>query len=230
MITFNKVSYKFSSSDSYILKDLSFSLKKGEFILILGKNGSGKTTLLSLLSSLIFPTEGEIFFFGTNIKNKSFEKKYRNQIGYVFQNPYNSFFQRTIYEEIIWILKNYKINNRETKYSSYMKVFGLNPNLMKDRNPRTLSLSEKKKIAIISNIIHEPTLLLMDEPNVLFDFFSYEKLLDFLRSSKKKEQTIIISTNYPENYLFLSDRIIYLEKRSIYFDGRPKDFMKKIIK
>jgi len=227
MIKFNKVSYKYYSNKENILTDLSFNIQKGEFVLILGKNGSGKTTLLSLISSLILPTEGEIIFSGTNIKNKHFEKKCRNKIGYVFQNPYNSFFQKTIFEEITWILKNYNIENRESKYNYYMKLFGLNPFLLKDRNPRDLSLSEKKKIAIISNIIHEPSLILMDEPNVLFDFFSYENLLSFLNESKRKEQTIIISTNYPENYYFLTNRIIYLKEKVILFDGLPKDFINK---
>lgn len=227
MIRFENVSYKYSNSDRENLTGLNFEFHKGDTVLVLGENGSGKTTLLSLISNLIFPDSGSVKLFGMNTKEKNFEKIFRRKIGYVFQTPYNSLLNRTVFEEVVWILKNYGIDNEEEKYSDCMRSFGLNPEGMKNRNPMKLSLSEKKKISIVSNIIHDPSVLLVDEPNILFDYYSYRSLINIFNEYKNKNNVLIIATNYPENFIFLANKIVYLKDKTISFFGNTKDFFQE---
>lgn len=191
---------KLSNISNFILKKVSFSLKKGEFFVIIGPNGSGKTTLLNTIAGLI-PYDGEISLSQKPIKN--IQKK-KPQIGYVFQK--NTLFPNlTVYKNITFSLKG----SQECIQKRVDELFQLiDLSHLKDRYPSTLSGGEIQKVALLRTLANAPEVILMDEPFSNLDIQITKHLRNILKEIAQKLQlTIIFITHNIKEAMELSDRI-----------------------
>ncbi len=214
----------FSYNGQKVIDGVSFEITKGEKIVILGVNGSGKTTLLKLMNALIFPEKGELLYKGRRLDkstDKNFLRNFRKEVGFLFQNPENMFFNPTVYDEIAFGPKEYKIKDTDKvvkKWAEELKISSL-----LEKEPYELSGGEKKKVALCSILSYEPEVLLLDEPSSGLDPTTVGWLVDFIVESDK---TIITATHNLTIAEELGERFLIISsEHKIIFDGTFEEFL-----
>ncbi len=207
-LSFKNVNFNYFTKDGEFeaLRNLTFSIKKGEFVSIVGPSGCGKTTILSLIAGLLEPTSGEILLDGEKVKDAN--------IGYMFQRD-QLFEWRNIYKNILLGLeiKNKKQNEQDEEYiDSLLKKYGLYD--FKTKRPSELSGGMRQRVALIRTLAVKPKLLLLDEPFSALDFQTRLDVCDDVKSIIKEEkQTAILVTHDISEAISLSDRVFILTKR-----------------
>ncbi|ADH60072.1 ABC transporter related protein [Thermoanaerobacter mathranii subsp. mathranii str. A3] len=211
------------------LVDITFEVKKGEKLILLGANGSGKSTLLKLMDNLISPDSGEIWAFGKLLGDKKTfdEYEFRKKVGFVFQDSDVQLFSTTVFDEISFapLQMGLERNKVQKTVEETLNSFGIEK--LKDRPPHRLSGGEKKKVALASVMVINPEVLLLDEPTNGLDPRSKKWLLEKLQKLNKNGTTIVIATHDLDIAAMLSDRIIVLnENHSIEAIGKPDEILK----
>ncbi len=207
-LSFKNVNFNYFTKEGEFeaLKNLSFNIKKGEFVSIVGPSGCGKTTILSLIAGLLEPTSGEILLDGEKVKDAN--------IGYMFQRDH-LFEWRSIYKNILLGLeiKNKKKNSGDDEYiDSLLKKYGLFD--FKNKHPSELSGGMRQRVALIRTLAVKPKLLLLDEPFSALDFQTRLDVCDDVKNIIKEEkQTAILVTHDISEAISMSDRVFILTKR-----------------
>jgi len=226
ILSLDHVTYSYQS---YLaLEDVSFLVKAGEHIVILGANGSGKSTLLQLLDGLYYPTEGIYKAFERKIqpevfKNREFQKKFRGSIGFVFQDPDVQLFNPTVWDEVIYGPLQLELPQEDIvkRGNDALNILGISH--LKDRSPHKLSGGEQKKVAIASILSLDPDIWLFDEPTASLDPRSQSVLVDFVYYLREQKKTIITATHDIPLVSEIADRAIVLsESHRLVFDGPVK--------
>lgn len=217
------------------LNQLSFDVKKGEFLAVMGPSGSGKTTLLNLISTIDKPTSGDIIFNEINPKQlNENELAYfrRRQLGFIFQD-FNLLPILTAEENIVLplTLDHKPVELMEERLKELAEKLNLTSFLHK--RPNELSGGQAQRVAIARALIHEPTLILADEPTGNLDSHNTREVLELLATiNKEKETTIVmvthdpIAASYCNRVLFIKDGEYFNE---IYRDERRQTFFQKIL-
>ncbi len=194
------------------LKNISFTVNRGEFLAVMGRSGSGKSTFLHQLGLIDTPTEGKIIIDNINVlKLRENEKtKFRlRHLGYVFQE-YALISELTAWENTY--LPAYALadgNNYKMRAKKVLEIVGLNHRL--NHFPHELSGGEQQRVAIARALINEPKILFADEPTANLDSLSSKVILDLFQKLKKElGQTIIMVTHEPEDKKY-ADRILWLK-------------------
>lgn len=196
----------------YALNDISCSIYEEEIIALLGVNGAGKTTLASILSGLQRPTSGDILYKGISIGSAMNE--YKKNFGLCQQKP-NLDQDLTIYENLLFAGRYYLIPE-EVILQRIQKLFDrLHLQEYKNFYPDQLSGGYKQRVMIARALIHEPRIVLLDEPTVGLDPHVRRQLWDILRSLKEEGITIILTTHYLDEAEALADRVMILDKGKI---------------
>jgi len=217
----------FAYSEEKVIEDITFSIQKGEKVVILGINGSGKSTLLKIINGLIFPQKGIYKYKGEKItprklKEKDFIRKFRKEVVLLFQNPDTMIFNPTVFDEIAFGPRQLELDNIKERVHYWAEKLGVYHLL--DSSPFDLSGGEKQKVCLASLLILEPEIILLDEPTANLDPRSAGWLIDFLR---QLDITVITTTHNLEIAPELGDRSIVLsEKHRLIYDGRLWDFLK----
>lgn len=207
-LSFKNVNFNYFTKEGEFeaLRNLTFSIKKGEFVSIVGPSGCGKTTILSLIAGLLEPTSGEILLDGEKVKGAN--------IGYMFQRD-QLFEWRSIYKNILLGLeiKNKKKNSGDDEYiDSLLKKYGLFD--FKNKHPSELSGGMRQRVALIRTLAVKPKLLLLDEPFSALDFQTRLDVCDDVKNIIKEEkQTAILVTHDISEAISMSDRVFILTKR-----------------
>lgn len=219
------VQYKYGNVE--VLRNISFQVKKGEQIVILGANGSGKSTLLRLLDGLYFPTSGMYQAFGSLIDEEYFADdgrafRFRRQVGLVFQDPDVQLFSPTVWDEVTFAplhlgLQRQQVIQRAESALKQLDIFKL-----KDRPPHLLSGGEKKKVSLASVLSLQPEVWLFDEPTASLDPRSQSKLLDFLDDLAHQGKTVITATHDLNIVEEIAARVLVLsEDHELIADADP---------
>jgi cobalt/nickel transport system ATP-binding protein len=207
------------------LKGISFTIREGEQVCVLGVNGSGKSTLLKILAALYFPTHGACQAFGNSVNEDYFQnsgnaKAFRKKVGFVFQDSDVQLFSPTVWDELAFAplqlgCVNDEINRRCTEALRMMSISHL-----KTRSPHALSGGEKKRVAIASVLTQEPDVWLFDEPTESLDPRSTGMVIDIIRSFAERGKTVISVTHDLEIVEEVSTRAIVLnENHTVAWDG-----------
>lgn len=184
-----------SHGDVSVLKDVSFSVKSGEFVSIIGKSGSGKSTLLSILGALDTPTDGNIIVDDTHIESLSGRQqtRYRGQkIGFVFQQ-YNLVPNLTALENVVLALEfgGYPAASRVDRATKLLESVGLEEDQI-NRRPARLSGGQQQRVSIARALANEPAYILADEPTGNLDSTTGKKIFDLLHSLSRNQNTTIV--------------------------------------
>lgn len=200
--------YQTKNGETEALKNISFSIKKQEFISIVGPSGCGKTTILSLIAKLFEPTSGEILLEGKKLE------KGVGTIGYMFQRDH-LFEWRTIYNNVMLgleLFKKHKNKENIDRIENLLKKYGLYE--FKDKYPSQLSGGMRQRAALIRTLAMQPKLLLLDEPFSALDYQTKLRVCDDVRAIITNEkQTAISVTHDISEAISMSDRIIILTER-----------------
>ena len=216
MIKLENVSYNYTPEHNAI-SDVSFSVNQGEIFAIIGSNGCGKTTLLHLITGLIFPDTGNIYFKNQALtekafKDASFNQFFRGSVGYVFQNPDSQLFCPTVFDELIFG----PLQMGKDKQAAVERVEAimemLNIGCLRDRPTYMLSGGEKKRVAIGSVLTMNPDVLVIDEPMGSLDPKTRSFLIELIIHLNEAGKTIIIATHHLELIDHLQPRVAVLSE------------------
>ena len=225
MIETVALSKKFNEKEA--LKSLDLNIEKGKFYCMLGPNGAGKTTTLKLLSGLLKPTRGEIYIGGIDIIAKPEEAK--KKIGFIPDTPF--IYENLTADEFLNFIGNIFGVDKKTlkrRIGYYLDIFGLTE--YKDQLLREYSHGMKQKIVYISSFIHNPEVLLIDEPLVGLDPQAIHIIKNMLKEESNKGLTILMCTHILYIAEELADRIGILAKGSLIAEGTLKELSEKINK
>lgn len=200
-----------------LLENISFELRQGEAVSLIGRNGAGKTTLIKHLNGLLRPFSGKVLFRGENIASKSPEQM-AERVGMSFQNANNQFFKSTVKEELTAGPRMLG-KNHDAWIQEICDLFDLNAFL--EKSPYRLSEGEKKRTAVASILAMKPELLILDEPAAGQDGRFREKLATVLNILENRGSTILIVSHDLNFAGAVADRWILLENGGIQADGPP---------
>lgn len=222
------LSYKYPKSDEYILKDINFTVNKGEHILVCGSSGSGKSTLSKCLNG-IFPhlsdgkLEGDVIINGKNIQHYPI-CEFSSEIGMVFQNPEEQIFSIRVDNEVALGVEMQGFTRDEIVRRVDYALNKLKIDNIKNNITFTLSGGQKQKVSIASNLAVLPSILVLDEPTTDLDPISKQEVVDTLYELKKDiDTTFIIIEHDLTDLLDFVDRVIVLDKGKIIADGKTED-------
>lgn len=200
-------SYHNTEGETPALKELSFSLKKGEFLSIVGPSGCGKSTLLSVIAGLILPEAGSVFINGKPLKEST------TNVGYMLQRDH-LFEWRTIYNNIILGLEIQHMLTARTRAKAHQLLQQYELEAFANARPSELSGGMRQRAALIRTLVLEPDLLLLDEPFSALDYQTRLAVGDDIGQIIKKEgKTAILVTHDLSEAISLGDRVIILSKR-----------------
>ena len=194
ILSFDHVSFAYSDESPLILKDVSFSIRKGEMTAIAGKNGAGKSTLCKLVCGFIKPLSGHIRINGQDADNQTIFERART-VGYVMQNPNQMICKAMIREEVGFglELRNVPKDEIDRRVDEVLKICGLYP--FRSWPISALSYGQRKRVTIASMLILEPALLILDEPTAGQDFRHYTDIMTFLQDLQRQGVTILMVTH-----------------------------------
>jgi cobalt/nickel transport system ATP-binding protein len=197
------------------VKNMSFTIHHGEAVGIIGANGAGKSTLLMLLMGVLFQERGEVLVGDVGVTKKTLPM-IRQRLGMVFQDPEDQLFMTTVYDDVAFGPRNYKLSEKEveSRVANALEMVGISH--LKDRAPYRLSGGEKRAAAIASVLSMQPDVLIMDEPTSALDPKSRRKLINLLKSF---EHTKIITSHDLDMVLETCNRIIVINKGEVVEDG-----------
>lgn len=218
-ISIENLVYRYKNTEQVAVNDISLEIKEGEIFGLLGPNGAGKTTTISIISGLLKPLQGKVFIHGFDVAKQSNESK--KMIGVVPQEialyptltaEENLDFFGSMYEIPKSILKE-KINR-------YLKLFGLENT--ENKRLEQFSGGMKRRLNLVASLLHEPKILILDEPTASVDVQSRNLILEFLRELNKQGTTILYTSHYLEEAENLCTEIAIIDDGNIIIKGAPQ--------
>ena len=206
-----------------VLKDIDFSVKKGDVTSIIGASGSGKSTLLRCINLLENPSSGEILYHGENVLRRGFNVPgYRSRVGMVFQS-FNLFNNMSVLENcIVGQVKVLKRNREEARQHAmyYLEKVGMAPYI--NAKPRQISGGQKQRVAIARALAMDPEVLLFDEPTSALDPEMVGEVLSVMQSLAQEGMTMLVVTHEMAFARDVSNRVVYMNQGVICEDGTPE--------
>ena len=202
-----------------IIEDMSFSLKKGERLAIVGKNGAGKSTLAKALCGFV-PSQGKLTYKGQDISQDSIAER-SERIGFVLQNPNQMISQTMIFDEVALGLRLRGIEEAEVeeRVHEVLKTCGLYS--FRKWPISALSFGQKKRVTIASILVLKPEIIILDEPTAGQDYKTYTDIMNFLDSLQKQGHTIVMITHDMQLMLEYSDRCLVVVEGKVIADDNP---------
>ena len=220
MIEFKNVSFSYDG-ERPVVENLSFTIKKGESVGLIGANGAGKSTLMKLLLGLLSGT-GEIFVDGLPVTKKNLPAV-RQKLGFVLQDSDNQMFMPTVYEDMIFGPRNYGLTKDEAERRVDEVLAQLDLTALKHRPNHTLSGGEKRMAAIATILAMQPEAILMDEPSTALDPVNRRTVI---RTVNALPQTKLIASHDLDMILDTCDRVLLLAGGKIAADGKAEDILR----
>ncbi|MGF3104758.1 ATP-binding cassette domain-containing protein [Rossellomorea sp. DUT-2] len=219
MIQIHEVTKQFKDKKKYVtaLKHVSFSVGKGEVVGLLGENGAGKTTLLRTIATLLTPTEGSVEVAGYDTIKHPNEIKTR--IGVLFGGETGLYDRLTARENLQYFALLYGLSKHETKVriDDLARMFGMRDYL--DRKVSGFSKGMRQKVAIARTLIHNPDIILFDEPTTGLDITSSNVFRQLVHQLKREGKTIVFSSHIMEEVSLLCDKVAMMHKGELVYHG-----------
>jgi sodium transport system ATP-binding protein len=223
MIRINEVTKQFKDKQKYVtaLKHVTFEVKKGEVVGLLGENGPGKTTLLRTIATLLTPTEGNVLVgVYDTVKNPNDIKK---RMGVLFGGETGLYDRLTARENLEYFATLYGLGKHQTKVriEDLAKMFGMRDYL--DRKVGGFSKGMRQKVAIARTLIHNPDIILFDEPTTGLDITSSNVFRQLVHQLKQEGKTIVFSSHIMEEVSMLCDSVAMMHKGELVYHGNLED-------
>ena len=207
-----------------VLRDIDFTVKKGDVTSIIGASGSGKSTLLRCINLLENPTSGEILFHGDNVVRRGFNApEYRSHVGMVFQS-FNLFNNMTVLENcMVGQIKVLKKDKEEARAHAmyYLEKVGMAPYI--NAKPRQISGGQKQRVAIARALAMDPDVLLFDEPTSALDPEMVGEVLSVMQSLAQEGMTMLVVTHEMAFARDISNHVVYMNEGVICEEGTPEE-------
>ena len=215
IIDVKNLSFRYKESQEYYdVKDITFHVKRGEWLSIVGHNGSGKSTTVRLIDGLLEAESGEIVINGQQLTEENVWS-IRRQIGMVFQNPDNQFVGATVEDDVAFGLENQGLSRQEMKkrVEEALDLVGMLD--FKKREPARLSGGQKQRVAIAGVVALRPAILILDEATSMLDPEGRRELIETVKGIRKDYDMTVISITHDLEEVAMSDRVLVMKKGSI---------------
>ena len=229
-INFKNVSFIYGEKTPFeklALDNIDLTIKKGEFVGIIGHTGSGKSTLIQHFNGILKPTSGDVFIGDMNTKDKELAKSgLRYKIGLVFQYPEYQLFEETIEKDIAFGPRNMGLSEEEVteRVKEAMEIVGLDYETKKDKSPFEISGGQKRRVAIAGILAMKPDILILDEPTAGLDPKGRDELFFQIKNLYEKNNiTIVLISHSMEDVAKLVNRIIIMKDGHIHLDKKTKE-------
>ena len=227
IIDVKNLSFRYKESQEYYdVKDITFHVKRGEWLSIVGHNGSGKSTTVRLIDGLLEAESGEIVIDGQRLTEENVWN-IRRQIGMVFQNPDNQFVGATVEDDVAFGLENQGLSRQEMKkrVEEALDLVGMSD--FKKREPARLSGGQKQRVAIAGVVALRPAILILDEATSMLDPEGRRELIETVKGIRKDYDMTVISITHDLEEVAMSDRVLVLKKGEIESTSSPRELFSR---
>lgn len=220
IIKFEHVFFRYEKDGPYALKDVSFSVKRGQWLAIVGHNGSGKSTIAKLMIGLLAADPGTIKIDGFVLNEKTVWDA-RNKIGMVFQNPDNQFVGATVQDDVAFGLENYGIPRDEMQERVMDALQKVGMADFANKEPHHLSGGQKQRVAIASVLALKPEIIILDEATSMLDPRGRNEVFAIIKQLSRDERLTIVSITHDLDEAIMADEMIVMNRGEIYKRGTP---------
>ena len=212
--------------DYYDVNNVSFHVKRGEWLSIVGHNGSGKSTTIRLIDGLLEAESGEIWIDGQLLSSENVWDL-RRQIGMVFQNPDNQFVGATVEDDVAFGLENQGLPREEMKkrVAESLELVGMLD--FKKREPARLSGGQKQRVAIAGVVALRPAILILDEATSMLDPEGRRELIQTVQEIRKYHQMTVVSITHDLEEVAMSDRVLVMKKGQVESTSNPRELFSR---
>ncbi|AVQ38238.1 energy-coupling factor transporter ATPase [Clostridium sporogenes] len=234
MIKCNNVTYKYESNkedentQKIALDNVNLTIKKGDFVVILGRNGSGKSTIAKHMNSLLIPSEGKVYVDNLDTGNLENTWNIRNKAGMVFQNPDNQIVATIVEEDVAFGPENLGIPQQEIRSRVDESLKKVNMYDYRRHAPHLLSGGQKQRVAIAGVLAMRPECIIFDEPTAMLDPSGRLEVVNTIKEVNKKYGiTIVLITHFMEEAVE-ADKVIVMDSAKVIKEGTPKEIFKEV--
>lgn len=227
IIDVKNLSFRYKENQNYYdVKDITFHVKRGEWLSIVGHNGSGKSTTVRLIDGLLEAESGEIVIDGQRLTEENVWN-IRRQIGMVFQNPDNQFVGATVEDDVAFGLENQVLSRQEMKkrVEEALALVGMLD--FKKREPARLSGGQKQRVAIAGVVALRPAILILDEATSMLDPEGRRELIGTVKGIRKDYDMTVISITHDLEEVAMSDRVLVMKKGEIESTSSPRELFSR---
>lgn len=227
IIDVKNLSFRYKESQEYYdVKDITFHVKRGEWLSIVGHNGSGKSTTVRLIDGLLEAESGEIVIDGQRLTEENVWN-IRRQIGMVFQNPDNQFVGATVEDDVAFGLENQGLSRQEMKkrVKEALDLVGMLD--FKKREPARLSGGQKQRVAIAGVVALRPAILILDEATSMLDPEGRRELIETVKGIRKDYDMTVISITHDLEEVAMSDRVLVMKRGEIESTSSPRELFSR---
>ena len=227
IIDVKNLSFRYKESQEYYdVKGITFHVKRGEWLSIVGHNGSGKSTTVRLIDGLLEAESGEIVIDGQRLTEENVWN-IRRQIGMVFQNPDNQFVGATVEDDVAFGLENQGLSRQEMqkRVEEALDLVGMLD--FKKREPARLSGGQKQRVAIAGVVALRPAILILDEATSMLDPEGRRELIETVKGIRKDYDMTVISITHDLEEVAMSDRVLVMKKGSIESTNSPRELFSR---
>lgn len=227
MIEIKNLKFKYHQDQpSYILDDVSFHVKRGEWLSIVGHNGSGKSTTARLIGGLLVADSGQIIVDGQELTEETVWD-IRDKIGMVFQNPDNQFVGATVEDDVAFGLENKGLPYKEmvSRVQEALSFVGMMD--FKDREPARLSGGQKQRVAIAGIIAMRPSILILDEATSMLDPEGRQELIQYIEDIRQQYGMTVLSITHDLDEVAMSNRVLVLKQGKVESISSPRELFSR---
>lgn len=232
MIEVTQLHYTYLPGTPYehqALKNISFTVDKGDFVGIFGPNGSGKSTLARQFNGLLSPDRGQVLVCGQDTSDKKVRAALWKKVGLVFQFPEQQIFQTSVYNEVAYGPRNLGLGEeivRERVWQA-LSMVGLAAPKTADLTPFSLSGGMKRRIAIAGLLALQPEILILDEPMAGLDPLGRRMITDIIGQRRDRQATTLMISHDLQEILGLADKVVILDEGELIFCGKTEDLLER---
>lgn len=210
------------------IDNVSFDIKEGEFVVVIGHNGSGKSTLAKHFNGIFYPTEGNVYINGMNTRDDSLIWKIRQKAGMVFQNPDNQIVATIVEEDVAFGPENLGVDKDTIRKRVDEALSLVNMTEFAKKQPHNLSGGQKQRVAIAGIIAMRTDCIIFDEPTAMLDPSGRKEVVDtILKLNKEEGKTVVHITHFMDEATE-ADRIIVMDEGQIKMQGKPREIFSRV--
>ena len=223
MIAAKDVRFRYTPENSYAVDGASMTIRKGEFVAVLGANGCGKSTLAKHFNAILLPESGTVTVEGMDTRDESHLYDIRQTVGMVFQNPDNQIVATVVEEDVAFALENLGVPPAEirARIDEAMQMSGIYKH--REKAPHKLSGGQKQRVAIAGVIAMRPDCLVLDEATAMLDPRGREKVMETIHHLNKDFGITVVSITHYMEEAAKADRVLVMSEGHVVMEGTPKE-------
>ena len=210
------------------LRDVSVSIEKGSFVVVLGHNGSGKSTFAKCLNAVLLPCGGKVYVEGMDTQDEALLLEIRRRVGMVFQNPDNQIVANVVEEDMAFAPENLSVPTEEIRRRVDAALAAVDMTAFTTHAPHLLSGGQKQRVAIAGVIAMEPACIVLDEATAMLDPVGRQEVLSAVHKLNREKGITVVLITHHINEAEYADRVIVMDDGQVVLDGGPREVFTKV--